>query len=45
LQLGPDGAQGRVVFQQRLVNLRQPFEDGGVGGQTPEQIYEPEPDE
>jgi len=31
LQLGPDGAQRRIVFQQALVNFRQTFEDGGVG--------------
>ena len=30
MQLGPDDAQRRIVLQQRLVNFRQPFEDGRV---------------
>src|ERR1019366_9879871 len=31
LQFRPDGAQRGILFQQRLVNLRQPFEDRRVG--------------
>ena len=40
LQFGPDGAQRRVVFEQRLINLRKPFENGRVGGELLAHLHE-----
>ena len=40
LELRPDGAQRRIVFQQGFVNFRQSFEDGGVGGQLLAHLHE-----